>query len=63
MLRLSLCAACVLTLVGCTTESEVDKCVNAQIKALGPKADEQEKTSMEAVARIHCLKAASGKSS
>jgi hypothetical protein len=50
---------CVLTLLGCS--SEVDKCTDAIVKMHEPYKDAAERSDQEAMARLGCLKAASGK--
>jgi len=50
---------CVLTLLGCS--SEVDKCTDAIVKMHEPYKDAAERSDQEAMARLGCLRAASGK--
>jgi hypothetical protein len=50
---------CVLTLLGC--RSEVDKCTDAIVKMHEPYRDAADRSDQEGVARLGCLKAASGK--
>ena len=50
---------CVLTLLGCS--SEVDKCTDEIVKMHEPYKDAAERSDQEAMARLGCLRAASGK--
>ncbi len=48
-----------VTLAGCF-KSDVDKCVEAHVKAFGPYKSDQERAKEEADLRIHCMRAAAG---
>ncbi len=66
-IALSLLLACFGGLTGCQSESEVDKCVDAFIKADEMKSiglaplPPSEKSSRQAEYRLSCLNASSGK--
>ena len=52
---------CILILAGCQPKSDVDKCVEAILKADGPYRNKEDKNDSEADARLECLKAQAGK--
>jgi hypothetical protein len=51
----------ILMMAGCQPKSEVDKCVEAVVKADGPYGNKEDKNISEADARLECLKAQAGK--
>jgi hypothetical protein len=55
-----LCIAATL-ITGCNSGDQIEKCVQAALKANGPYKSEQDKAGDEYVARMMCLEAASGK--
>ena len=60
MHRLKMLVTIAFLMVACSPpESDVDKCTNAWVKAVDP--PKENRASAEAIARIHCMKAASGK--
>jgi uncharacterized lipoprotein YmbA len=55
-----LCIAATL-ITGCSSGDQIEKCVQAALKANGPYKSEQEKAGDEHLIRLMCLEAASGK--